>query len=325
MWLSGGTALWSSNEDVVISFGAKVNSLIATQHQPWRLVTCMFIHIGLAHLIMNNYALWILGREIEQIYGSSRFVLLYLAAGVAGSLSSYVFMPNSTSAGASGAIFGLFGVMGTFAFRYRSEIPAALRRDIIRRIIPIILINLGFGFAVKFVDNSAHIGGLAAGVVLALVVPYKRPGELASGKVWKAAEVVCLVIIALCFIEAFRHYDGPRPSLANLTADPEQNNPRELAIGKLVDSLTRFRKIVRSQDPNADPSAALRAVEGGIKDIERVRSQDPMTVHIKELLSEQKAIIERYAKANPKDWRTAEAEEEALIRKGSGYKLIEDK
>ena len=325
MWMSGGMSLMSADDAALIGFGAKVNPLIDGQHQYWRLVTCIFIHIGFLHLIMNNYALWILGQQIEQIYGSSRFVLLYLAAGVVGSLSSYVFMPQSTSAGASGAIFGLFGVMGTFAFRYRKEIPAALRRDITRRIVPIILINLAFGFSVRVVDNSAHIGGLVAGIALALVVPYKRPGELASRKVWKVAEVVCLVIIAICFVEAFRHYDGPRPSLANLTADPEQNNPRVLAIEKLVDSLTRFRKIVMSQDPNADPSPALRAVEDGIKDIERVRPQDPRTVHIKELLSEQKAIIERYEKANPKDWRTARAEEEALIQKGMDYKLIEDK
>ena len=333
MWMSGGATLLSGSDDVVVAFGAKVNSYIDQQHQYWRLVTCIFIHIGFAHLIMNNYALWILGREIEQIYGSSRFVLLYLAAGVAGSLSGYAFMPGNTSAGASGAIFGLFGVMGTFAFRYRSEIPAPLRRDIIRRIIPIILINLAFGFSVKFVDNSAHIGGLVSGVVLALAVPYKRPGEFASGKVWKAAEVVCLGIIAISFIEGFRHYDGPRPSLANLTADPGAARNKETsaitaAEDALVASVNQFNKIVKRKNEQADPSPALRAAERGIRSIEGLQSGNPRIISFKqrllELLGEQRAIIERHAEATPKNWEATSAEEEALIKKAKEYGLFED-
>ena len=327
MWMSGGMTFTSANESVLIGFGSKVNPLIDEQHQYWRLVTCVFIHIGFAHLIMNNYALWILGQEIEQIYGSSRFVLLYLASGIVGSLSSYVFMPQNRSAGASGAIFGLFGVMATFAFRYRKEIPAALRRDIIRRIIPIILINLAFGFLVRVVDNSAHIGGLLAGIGLALIVPYKRPGEVASGRMWKVAEIACLAIIVVSFVEAFRHYDGPRPSLANLRADPEQSRHQELdkvndAGERLVDSLRLFKTIVESKDQHSDLSPALRAVERGIKDLEGLRLQDPRTPLLTEVLNEQRSIIERHQKANPKNWDLTESEEDALIEKAKNYNLI---
>ena len=330
MWMSGGMSLTSADDSALIGFGEKVNLLIDGQHQYWRLVTCIFIHIGFLHLIMNNYALWILGQEIEQIYGSSRFVLLYLAAGIIGSLSSYVFMPQSRSAGASGAIFGLFGVMGTFAFRYRKEIPPALRRDIIRRIIPIILINLAFGFLVRVVDNSAHIGGLLGGVALALVVPYKRPGEVASARGWKVAEIVCLAIILISFIAAFRHYDGPRPSLANLRADPDKANDQMLeridhAWAGLVDSLNLFEAIIDSRDQTADLSPALRAAERGINDVQGLRSQDPRIVRIRdqllELLREHRAIIERHRKTNPKNWELTRAEEDALIEKAKQYKV----
>ncbi|HEV8485926.1 MAG TPA: rhomboid family intramembrane serine protease [Blastocatellia bacterium] len=329
MWLSGGMSLMSADDDVLIGFGAKFNPLIDGQHQYWRLVTCIFLHIGFAHLIMNNYALWILGQEIEQIYGSSRFVLLYLGAGMVGSLSSYMVRPESLSAGASGAIFGLFGVMGTFAFRYRKEIPAALRRDIIRRIIPIILINLAFGFSVRFVDNSAHIGGLLSGIALALVVPYKRPGEVASSRVWKVAEIVCLAIIAISFIEAFRHYDGPRPSLANLRADPEKARGQEIgrikdAENQLVDSLNLFNTIVKNRDKSADLSPALQAAERGIRDLEELRLQDPSVSRLKEVLAEQREIIERHGKANPKNWDQTKAEEDALVEKAKRYKLVVD-
>ena len=329
MWMSGGMSLMAADDAALIGFGAKFNPLIDEQHQYWRLVTCIFIHIGFLHLIMNNYALWILGQEIEQIYGSSRFVLLYLTAGVVGSLSSYIVRPENLSAGASGAIFGLFGVMGTFAFRYRKEIPDALRRDIIRRIIPIILINLAFGFSVRFVDNSAHIGGLLAGVALALVVPYKRPGEVASARGWKVAEIVCLAIILISFIAVFRNYDGPRPSLANLRADPDKANEQILdrinhAWAGFVDSLNLFDAIIESKDQTADLSPALRAAERGINDVEGLRSQDPRIVRIRgqllELLGEHRAIIERHRKTNPKNWELTRAEEDALIEKAKQYR-----
>jgi membrane associated rhomboid family serine protease len=331
MWMSGGMSLMSADDAALIGFGAKFNPLIDGQHQYWRLVTCIFIHIGFAHLIMNNYALWILGQQIEQIYGSSRFVLLYLAAGIVGSLSSYIFMPESLSAGASGAIFGLFGVMGTFAFRYRKEIPAALRRDIIRRIIPIILINLAFGFSVRFVDNSAHIGGLLAGVALALVVPYKRPGEVTSGRVWKVAEVLCLAIIAISFVEAFRHYDGPRPSLANLRTNPDTAKREQMArindaVNTLGVSVKLFKMILNGENEGADVSPELLVAERGIKDVEALQSQDPRIMLMKErlleVLSEQRAIIERHEKANPKNWKLTRAEEDALIEKAKEYELL---
>jgi hypothetical protein len=236
-------------------------------------------------------------------------------------------MPQSTSAGASGAIFGLFGVMGTFAFKYRSEIPAALRRDIIRRIIPIILINLAFGFSVQFVDNSAHVGGLIAGVALALVVPYKRPGEGTDNRIWKVAEIVCLAIIAISFIEAFRHYDGPRPGVANLWTNPERSSDQELgkiddALAKFVDSLNQFNRIVAKRDPSADLSPAQRAAEEGIKDLKGLRPQVPGIAHITEVLNEQRTIIERHANASPKNWQQAEAEENALVQKAKEYGLI---
>ena len=330
MWMAGGMNLLGGDDATLQAFGAQYRPLIDEQHQYWRLVTCIFIHIGFAHLIMNNYALWLLGRQIEQIYGSSRFVLLYLGSGVVGSLASYAVHPDGLSAGASGSIFGLFGVMGTFAFRYRSEIPAALRKDIIRRIIPIILINLAFGFSVSFIDNSAHIGGLIAGAAMALVVPYKRPGETTGSRLWKVAEIVCLAIIALSFIEAFRNYDGPRPSFANLWTNPAKANAQELgkindASTKFVDSLNWFNAIVAERDQSADLSPAQRAAEDGIRDLEGLRPKVAGIERIKEVLNEQRAIIERHAKASPKNWEQAEAEENALIQKAEKYRLVQQR
>src|SRR5205085_2352604 len=221
----------------------------------WRLVTSIFIHIGFLHFLLNNYALWIIGQEIELLYGSARFVVLYLLTGLAGSLASYTFNPNAESAGASGAIFGLFGVMATFAFRYRKELPERLGSDIRRRILPVIAINLIFGFSMRIVDNAAHVGGLLAGVVLALVVPYKRPEERATAIVWRILQALCLAVMLVSFVAAFRSYDGPRLSAKNLTQisqSPENAiNQINDASRALLESLNSFVKILARRHARA--------------------------------------------------------------------------
>src|SRR6516162_2297935 len=101
MALAGG----SSNAPTLMAFGVKSNPEIA-QGQWWRFVTPIFIHIGLLHLFFNSYALWIVGPQVEKLYGGPRFVILYVGTGIAGVAGSYWYHPNIPSAGASGAIFG---------------------------------------------------------------------------------------------------------------------------------------------------------------------------------------------------------------------------
>src|SRR4051812_49971100 len=122
MAFAGGT-----NEATLIGFGAKVNSSI-DRGEYWRLVTPIFIHIGFLHIAFNSYALWIVGPQVEKLYGGSRFVILYVLTGIAGVAGSYFYHPLSQSAGASGAIFGLFGVLLVFGIRYQKNIPPYFKR-----------------------------------------------------------------------------------------------------------------------------------------------------------------------------------------------------
>src|SRR5436189_3428681 len=169
----------SSNE-TLMAFGVKANGEIA-RGQWWRFVTPIFIHIGMLHLIFNSYALWIVGPQVEKLYGPARFVILYVLTGIAGVYGSYRYHPDDPSAGASGAIFGLFGVLLVFGIRYRHSIPPAFKRAVGTGVLPVIVLNLIIGFTVKVVDNSAHIGGLLAGAALAALVPFQKPGEDTSG------------------------------------------------------------------------------------------------------------------------------------------------
>src|SRR2546425_12962201 len=170
MALAGG----SGNEATLMAFGVKSNAEI-NQGQVWRLVTPIFIHIGLLHLFFNSYALWIVGPQVEKLYGSTRFVILYVVTGVAGVFGSYFYHPQSISAGASGAIFGLFGVLLVFGIRYRRSIPPFFKRAVGTGVLPVIVINLIIGFTIPAIDNSAHIGGLLAGAAVGAIVPFSKP------------------------------------------------------------------------------------------------------------------------------------------------------
>jgi membrane associated rhomboid family serine protease len=145
----------------------------------WRILTVTLVHGGVLHLGLNMYALWIVGPLVEALYGRVLFLAFYLLAGAGGSIASYLFFPV-TSVGASGAIFGLFGLL--FAANYVHK-PALGRqaRSLTAQIGMLIVINLIFGFALSgTIDNAAHVGGLLCGAWLGLVVAPRGTATLAS-------------------------------------------------------------------------------------------------------------------------------------------------
>ncbi len=132
--------------------------------QWYRLITAMFLHYGVVHLLLNMWALWVLGRSLEAVLGPLRFTALYLIAGFGGNVAVYVFSaPNQMSAGASTAIFGLFAA--TFVIMRR------LGRDT-SAILPILVINLIFTFTVPHISIAGHLGGLVFGALMALALAY---------------------------------------------------------------------------------------------------------------------------------------------------------
>src|SRR5215510_4664932 len=199
MWESSGmsfAALQRGFPDaVLIAYGAKVNYLInAPNYQWWRFVTAMFVHINILHLLMNMFSLLILGPFVEKLYGSAKFVVFWVVTGIAGSVGTYLTLRprlatglfgsfifrnlDVPSAGASGALFGLVGVLFVFGIKFRHELPEGFKRAFGTGMLPIILINLFIGYLGRgAIDNAAHLGGLISGSALALVVQYRRPGE----------------------------------------------------------------------------------------------------------------------------------------------------
>lgn len=229
MWESSGmssTVLWSAfPEPVLLAYGAKTNYWIHHGHQYWRLVTPIFIHVNLPHVLINMYSLWVIGPWVEKLYGSAKFVVFWVVTGIAGVVASYLTVipgahpgligsfiikrADDPSAGASGALFGLVGVLFVFGLKYRRELPEGFKRAFGTGLLPVILLNLGIGFLGRgFIDNAAHMGGLLSGAALASVVGYKRPGRPTSVTIaWRVLQIAALVLVLVCFLMAARNHE----------------------------------------------------------------------------------------------------------------------
>ncbi len=159
--LSGG----STNSLTLLKYGANLDVLVK-EGEYYRLFTCMFLHIGIMHLACNMYSLYVVGREVESLFGKIKYIIIYVLSGIFGSIMSIAFTHNTISAGASGAIFGLLGALLYFGIHYRTYLGDAIKRSVI----PIIVINLLIGFFSEGIDLAAHIGGLVGGVLVAMMV-----------------------------------------------------------------------------------------------------------------------------------------------------------
>jgi len=148
----------------LIQFGAKYNPAIL-EGEWWRIVSSMFLHIGFFHLLMNMIALFYLGAAVERIYGTFRFSIIYFLAGIGGGLASFAFTVN-VSAGASGAIFGLFGALLFFGLIYKKLFLQTMGKNLLF----LVAFNVIFGFIVPQIDNGAHLGGLIAGFIASAIV-----------------------------------------------------------------------------------------------------------------------------------------------------------
>ncbi|HSH80353.1 MAG TPA: rhomboid family intramembrane serine protease [Herpetosiphonaceae bacterium] len=190
---------------VLYQLGAKYGPAIDAGEY-WRFLTPIVLHGGLVHLLFNSYALYALGPMTEGAFGSGRFLAIYLLAGLAGSIASYMTSPG-LSIGASGAIFGLIGALGAFYFSVRSFIGAEASRRQIIELVTMAGINIFIGLSVPAVDNAAHIGGLVMGTVagLALAPGYRIDDRLYPPAVvrtdrptlkWMLAAALLIVLVA---------------------------------------------------------------------------------------------------------------------------------
>ncbi|HVB74662.1 MAG TPA: rhomboid family intramembrane serine protease [Ktedonobacteraceae bacterium] len=168
----GLQSLGGIDTTTLYNFGAQVGSAIPGHNDFWRIFSAMFLHFNLLHIGLNMLSLFFIGPAVEVFYGKWRYLTIYLLSGIVGGIVTYFFAaPNSIAAGASGAIFGVFGALGVFYFINRRALGTYGSGAITNWVFWLGL-NLVFGFSVAGIGIADHIGGLVAGIVIAaLLIP----------------------------------------------------------------------------------------------------------------------------------------------------------
>ena len=179
--------------DVVASFGANYAPFVKSG-KFYVLITSMFIHGNLIHLLFNMYALYIIGPQVESFYGKIKYLAIYFGSGILGALLSDIFLQNSISVGASGAIFGLLSSIVYFGYHYRAYLDTVIRSQIM----PLIIFNIFLGIVIPNIDTFCHIGGLIGGVLVSMAcgIRYKSSkSERINGFILTTIYTIFLLIL----------------------------------------------------------------------------------------------------------------------------------
>src|SRR5262245_29466668 len=151
----------------------------------YRLVTSMFLHLGIVHIAFNMYALYLFGPVLEQLYGHLEYLVIYFLCGIGGSVLTILLAPDSSAVGASGAIFGLFG-LGFVVSRRRHLLLGPQARAMLSQVGALLVVNLVFTFAIPGISWTGHIGGLLVGALIGLVLaPTNVP---TMGGMWRSSD-----------------------------------------------------------------------------------------------------------------------------------------
>jgi rhomboid protease GluP len=190
--LAAGADLITPNPAVHIRFGSNFGPLTWTGEE-WRLLTSAFLHFGLIHLALNMFALYQGGALVERLFGSTRFGLIYLLSALSGSVVSGWWDPLRNSAGASGAIFGVYGALLAFMAVRRADIPPSMLKSISSSALLFCLYSLVIGAAHPLIDNACHIGGLLAGFISGVILA--RPFTLEARAVAQPARLLLAALV----------------------------------------------------------------------------------------------------------------------------------
>jgi rhomboid protease GluP len=305
MWESSGMksdVLWAGfDERVLATYGAKLNYLIAQYRQWWRFVTPIFVHVNLPHLFINMFSLWMVGPYVEKLYGSAKFVVFWVFSGILSIVASYLTVrpdlvaegmgrflfktADNPSAGASGALFGLVGVLFVFGIKFRNELPEGFKRAFGVGMVPIIVINLFIGFLGRgFIDNAAHLGGLVGGILLALAAEYRRPGDRTSvSVVWRILQALSLVIVVAGAYKIVRNFKRPIPPSPAQIANARHQTFLSFVSGMNV-LQEQVSRIVHDNDVSQVEVASQHVADQAAPDARAAELRDQLLVILSKLV-----------------------------------------
>jgi rhomboid protease GluP len=202
----GMRTLWGMSGEASYQLGASHPYGIFTEHQWWRLVMAMFLHGGLIHIGFNMMALMQFGPALEELYGSSRYLFLYVVTGAFGFLVSALI--GHFSLGASGALLGLVGAMLAVTTKRGGSFMRDLRSRLISSVVILFLIGFWGGFGI---DNSAHLGGFAAGFIFGKIYADREPMNSRERQRAYALGWLAGAVVLASFVMMILHFRDPLP------------------------------------------------------------------------------------------------------------------
>jgi membrane associated rhomboid family serine protease/tetratricopeptide (TPR) repeat protein len=326
-----GLEIWAggfNNLQVLRNLGAAYGPYMR-RGEYWRLVMPMFLHGGWLHILANSYCLYVLGPILERVYGYGRYATIYVAAGVGGAFLSMAVSRN-TSVGASGAIMGIAGAILVTGYVHRDAIPPRWGRAFGAGIIPFILLVLVSGLTEHGIDNWGHVGGLASGLLLALVIPPPRH-DLPEGEIAEPASQamvflpLSVVIVAMAAtannyrtiqamdrllahgerLESAHLYDRSfRDFQEALILAPRQEQPHEemgryyLTLRKYDQAIQEFQEAIRLTEGDEQPRFELGVAyllkgdpQKAHQILEEVLGKTPQTAKGRKLLAVNQATL----------------------------------
>jgi rhomboid protease GluP len=193
IWLLGRLLLIISGYDYLTAFGIKFAPLIAAGEY-WRLITPMFLHADFAHLAANSFSLYIFGQVVERIFGTRKFIIIYLTAGIVGNIVSFAFT-QAPSLGASGAVLGIGGAL-IYIWRRHPYVFSGRKRQYLTLVF-LVFFNVFYGFTTPGIDNFAHIGGAVSGFLASGVTCLRNDCIKRNTRLGFAAGIVFMSLICL--------------------------------------------------------------------------------------------------------------------------------
>lgn len=289
----------SPSQHVFYDFGGRYVALIAKGNW-WRLVTPNFLHLGIAHIMFNSMALYQIGPQVEEIFGSQKFIFLYLATGIFSNIVAFAF--GIHGAGASGAIFGLIGLMAV----YGHLMGGSLGRDLTRQM----LIWAGIGIVLGFLigaDNVSHVSGFVAGAALGYVIKGQEPVTARDVRLWNVVAVLCAALVTASFV------------MVAINFGKFQSGRHVIVLDRGITRAANTLKDSINWKGSADgsPREIATRLRSNAADIERVAEVDQQSSQIREqlirLMNKRADLLEQ-AEANPLPAiETARADEREML------------
>ncbi len=312
----------SENTSTLIEFGAKLNPLIV-DGEWWRLITSMFLHIGILHFVSNMLFLYYFGSLAERIYGSFRFLVVYFLAGIGGSIASFVFVAN-ISAGASGALYGLLGAFIYFGIFHKRIFFQTIGSNIL----VLLGINIILGFTLPQLDVSAHFGGLIAGFIAAGIIHFPKKRNF-------PVQLAALIIYVVAILAVFSYGMQQNENSVSYQLMKIENYIQEEQFEEVIESATKglqnpgdFEAILFFQRAYAyihlnEMEPAIEDLEKSIEKLDKPEDLPEAYYNLAILYAEvgdEKAIemIEKAYQANPSDERIEELYETITGKKIGG-------